>query len=101
MVEGWMKMRGAFKNWFLRWFVLRPGKLIYYKDEFDKNCQVSFYYYCYYYYKQHMIVLSIINYLLFYYRHYLLMTIMIICYMIKVFMIIVYFAYDFHLLLFS
>ena len=31
--DGWMKMRGALKNWHLRWFVLRPGKLIYYDDE--------------------------------------------------------------------
>jgi len=37
--DGWMKMRGALKNWHLRWFVLRPGKLIYYDDELDKDCE--------------------------------------------------------------
>lgn len=30
-------MRGPLKTWHLRWFVLRPGKLIYYKNEFVKN----------------------------------------------------------------
>lgn len=33
LMSGWVKMRGPLKNWYLRWLVLRPGKLIYYKDE--------------------------------------------------------------------
>eukprot|EP01119_Soliformovum_irregulare_P013605 TRINITY_DN3640_c0_g1_i1.p1 TRINITY_DN3640_c0_g1~~TRINITY_DN3640_c0_g1_i1.p1 ORF type:complete len:731 (+),score=236.41 TRINITY_DN3640_c0_g1_i1:64-2256(+) len=31
--SGWMKMRNSMKLWVNRYFVLRPGKLIYYKDE--------------------------------------------------------------------
>ncbi len=37
--SGWMKMRGSLKNWHLRYFVLRPGKLIYYRNETDPDCQ--------------------------------------------------------------
>lgn len=33
IIKGWMKMRNSMKIWINRWFVLRPGKLIYYKDE--------------------------------------------------------------------
>ncbi len=33
LISGWLKMRGALKNWHLRYFVLRPGKLIYYREE--------------------------------------------------------------------
>ena len=34
MHSGWIKMRTPFKNWILRYFVLVPGKLIYYTNEF-------------------------------------------------------------------
>jgi hypothetical protein len=30
---GWMKMRNSMKIWVNRWWVLRPGKLIYFRDE--------------------------------------------------------------------
>lgn len=33
ILTGWVKMRNSMKIWNQRWFVLRPGKLIYYKDE--------------------------------------------------------------------
>jgi len=33
--EGWMKMRNSMKIWVSRYFVLRPGKIIYYKDDKD------------------------------------------------------------------
>eukprot|EP01114_Cavostelium_apophysatum_P008315 TRINITY_DN2071_c0_g1_i2.p1 TRINITY_DN2071_c0_g1~~TRINITY_DN2071_c0_g1_i2.p1 ORF type:complete len:1089 (+),score=358.13 TRINITY_DN2071_c0_g1_i2:115-3381(+) len=39
VITGWMKMRGPLKNWYLRYFVLRPGKLIYYRDDVDTDCQ--------------------------------------------------------------
>eukprot|EP00027_Filamoeba_sp_ATCC50430_P009187 CAMPEP_0168561338 /NCGR_PEP_ID=MMETSP0413-20121227/11542_1 /TAXON_ID=136452 /ORGANISM="Filamoeba nolandi, Strain NC-AS-23-1" /LENGTH=767 /DNA_ID=CAMNT_0008592703 /DNA_START=91 /DNA_END=2394 /DNA_ORIENTATION=- len=35
LMTGWMKMRNSMKLWINRWFVLRPGKLIYYKDDKD------------------------------------------------------------------
>eukprot|EP01114_Cavostelium_apophysatum_P019741 TRINITY_DN6443_c0_g1_i3.p1 TRINITY_DN6443_c0_g1~~TRINITY_DN6443_c0_g1_i3.p1 ORF type:complete len:758 (+),score=220.97 TRINITY_DN6443_c0_g1_i3:191-2464(+) len=35
IMTGWMKMRNSMKLWINRWFVLKPGKLIYYKDEKD------------------------------------------------------------------
>lgn len=38
VVVGWVKMRDGFKKWHSRWLVLRPGRLIYYRDEFDKDC---------------------------------------------------------------
>jgi len=37
IIKGWMKMRNSMKIWINRWFVLRLGKLIYYKDEKDMS----------------------------------------------------------------
>eukprot|EP01118_Nematostelium_gracile_P019133 TRINITY_DN874_c0_g1_i1.p1 TRINITY_DN874_c0_g1~~TRINITY_DN874_c0_g1_i1.p1 ORF type:complete len:733 (+),score=187.36 TRINITY_DN874_c0_g1_i1:91-2289(+) len=33
VLKGWMKMRNSMKIWINRFFVLRPGKMVYYKDE--------------------------------------------------------------------
>jgi hypothetical protein len=33
LMSGWMKMRNSMKIWVNKWFVLRPGMLIYYKDK--------------------------------------------------------------------
>jgi len=33
LMSGWMKLRNYMKNWKQRWFILRKGKLIYYKDD--------------------------------------------------------------------
>jgi hypothetical protein len=33
ILTGWMKMRNSMKLWINRWFVLRPGKLIYYSSD--------------------------------------------------------------------
>lgn len=33
ILTGWIKLRNAMKNWKNRWFVLRSGRLIYYKAE--------------------------------------------------------------------
>eukprot|EP01116_Phalansterium_solitarium_P024757 TRINITY_DN9159_c0_g1_i2.p1 TRINITY_DN9159_c0_g1~~TRINITY_DN9159_c0_g1_i2.p1 ORF type:complete len:792 (-),score=305.87 TRINITY_DN9159_c0_g1_i2:189-2564(-) len=39
LMSGWMKMRGSpIRSWHMRWFVLRPGKLIYYTGEREKDC---------------------------------------------------------------
>jgi len=35
ILAGWMKMRNSLKKWSFRWFVLKPGKLIYFKDPAD------------------------------------------------------------------
>lgn len=35
ILTGWMKMRNSMKLWINRWVVLRPGRLIYYKDDKD------------------------------------------------------------------
>ena len=32
-MAGWIKMRNSMKIWVNRYFVLRPGKLIYYRDD--------------------------------------------------------------------
>ena len=32
IICGWLKMRGLFKQWTRKWFVLRPGALLHYKD---------------------------------------------------------------------
>jgi len=37
IMAGWMKMRNSMKIWVNRWFVLRPGKLIYCRDEKDAS----------------------------------------------------------------
>ena len=37
LLSGWLKMRGPLKNWVNRWFVLRKGVLIYYKDPKDRD----------------------------------------------------------------
>jgi hypothetical protein len=33
LLSGWVKLRNSMKIWKNRWFVLRPGRLIYYKEE--------------------------------------------------------------------
>eukprot|EP01135_Chromosphaera_perkinsii_P004532 Nk52_evm2s288 gene=Nk52_evmTU2s288 len=37
LISGWLKMRGPLKNWVSRWFVLRRGVLVYYKDPKDRD----------------------------------------------------------------
>jgi len=38
IMSGWMKMKNSMKLWPNRWFVLRPGRLMYYKDEKEHRC---------------------------------------------------------------
>ena len=41
--QGWMKLRGVTKLWSLRYFVLRPPSLLYFKDkeDFEKEAEIG------------------------------------------------------------